>query len=209
MTRGSLLGMMLMGLSLALPACNAPSNPAPQPLAASVTDAPVMKESPAAFTDRYNGWLLDANALIEAGYKAASEAVSLEEGEEWGCEWEMDGKAVRAAVRKAVKGNDLFAPALQERWLSILDSADREGALYGAGSLLVMGRFDPNCWGEKLHAVYLDMPDAQASDAGDSRFGWRLEDICAGQSLTGQVTVHVQRLPDGRLQMLDATFSPD
>lgn len=165
-------------------------------------------ETPAEFTARFNAWLAQANAPVQAGHDAASESVQLEEGEEWGCEWEMDFREVNAAARKAVEGTDLLGTELKQHWLAVLDSATRKGTVYGVGTLVVMGRYDVDGWGTDVGAFYLVEEPATDEPAatGILTADWSLEPICAGYSMGGRIHVELHRTASGRLELVGVRF---
>ena len=71
-------------------------------------------ETAQAYMDRFNSWFIASNKVVSDGYEKASSEVVLEDGGEWGCDWEMDAKAINAASRKAVQSTDLLDKQLQQ-----------------------------------------------------------------------------------------------
>lgn len=166
-------------------------------------------ETSTEFTARFNAWLKLANAPVQAGHdRAVANIGELSEGEEWGCEWEMDHHEVNAAARKAVKETDLLGAELQKHWLSILDSASKAGTVYGIGTLVVMGRYDSNCWGTDVATFYsMDTDNKAPNTSGASKkAAWTMEPICAGYALAGTIWIELQSTESGKLELVGTRF---
>lgn len=166
-------------------------------------------ETSTEFTARFNAWLKLANAPVQAGHdRAIANIGELSEGEEWGCEWEMDHHEVNAAARKAVKETDLLGADLQKHWLSILDSASKAGTVYGIGTLVVMGRYDSNCWGTDVATFYSMDTDNNAPNTseGSTKAAWTMEPICAGYALAGTIWIELQSTESGKLELVGTRF---
>lgn len=204
-------GNMLMALLLVL--CSCGNSPAPTLQNAASMKAMNQNESPTetveAYLERFNRWFSEANAPIAEGYEKASSEVVLEDGGEWGCDWEMDAKAIHAASRKAIQATDLLDPSLQKSWLSILDSADARGGVYAIGTLMHMGKYVPNYFGEKTSGFFLEQPKQPAMGTnGEIASVWYPETICSGQAVTGRIAVKL-RAEKGKLMLVHAVYVPD
>ncbi|MBK9452914.1 MAG: hypothetical protein IPN95_26525 [Bacteroidetes bacterium] len=166
-------------------------------------------ETMEAYLERFDTWFSEANTLITEGYEKASANVVLEEDEEWECDWEMDAKAIHAASRKAIRATDLLDPSLQKSWLSILDSADAQSGIYTIGTLMHMGKYEPNYFGDKTSGFFQEqsMQPTKGSN-GEIASLWYPETICGGQAVTGRIAVKL-REEKGKLLLVHAVYVLD
>ncbi|MEY3441733.1 MAG: hypothetical protein RLZZ519_14 [Bacteroidota bacterium] len=202
---------MLILILLVLCSCNTSSVPALQ----NSTSMKAMNQNTSptetmeAYLDRFDTWFSEANTLITEGHEKASANVVLEEDEEWECDWEMDAKAIHAASRKAIQSTDLLDPSLKKTWLSILDSADVHGGIYTIGTLMHMGKYEPNYFGDKTSGFFQEQSVQPTKGInGEITSLWYPETICGGQAVTGRIAVKL-REEKGKLMLLHAVYVPD
>jgi hypothetical protein len=166
-------------------------------------------ETMEAYLERFDTWFSEVNTLITEGFEKASAHIVLEEDEEWGCDWEMDVKAIHAASRKAIRATDLLDPSLQKSWLSILDSADAHGGIYTIGTLMHMGKYEPNYFGDKTSGFFQEESVHPTKGTnGEIVSLWYPETICGGQAVTGRIAVKL-REEMGKLLLVHAVYLPD
>lgn len=194
----------LMGSLFGLRACKSH-----QDTKMTLTNPPAKMETAAEFTTRFNTWLTEANAPIQAGHdRAIANVGELNEGEEWGCEWEKDYQEINAAARKAVKETDLLGAELKRHWLAILDSATKAGTVYGVGTLVVMGRYDANCWGTDVQSFIQMDGDNESQNASTDgiKAAWTMEPMCAGYALNGTIRIDLHGNESGKLELVGTRF---
>jgi hypothetical protein len=184
MWRWILLGVMYVGIA----ACSPKNNPAWGKTATSGGALQLETETVDAFLARFNDWFRKANQLIMEGYEKASAAVELEEGGEWGCDWEMDYQTINAATRVAIQGTDVLHSDLVKTWLKVLDAADAQGVVYSVGRLMFMDGFEVNAFGEKIAEFYA-VADVGKNDGEQWTTEWEPASLCAGMAVTGHVHV--------------------
>lgn len=161
------------------------------------------------YLKRFNAWFQKANAPIIEGYEKASAAVVLEDGGEWGCDWDMDALAINAAAREAIQHTDLLDGALAKQWLSALDSADVRHSVYSVGTLMHMGNYAVDCFGEKTSEFYLEQSKAPTTTPdGEIQALLYPETICGGQAVSGRIAARL-RSEKGKLLLVDAEYVPD
>ncbi len=166
-------------------------------------------ETVEAYLERFQTWFSEANTLLTEGYEKASANVVLEEDEEWECDWEMDAKAIHAASRKAIQATDLLDPSLQKSWLSILDSADAQSGIYTIGTLMHMGKYQPNYFGDKTSGFFQEQSVQPTKGSnGEITSLWYPETICGGQAVTGRIAVKL-REEKGKLLLVHAVYVLD
>jgi hypothetical protein len=158
-----------------------------------------LHETEETWLDRFNRWFQAANQPIVAGYEKASSEVELADGEEWGCDWDMDYRAVNDAVRAAIQSNAVLHPDIAKAWLAALDGSDARKEVMSIGQL-----FMAHPYGQKTAAFYLVDKSAHEEN-GMVHVQFTPEHICGGSTMMGVVEVRLGRM-DGRLVLVEAKY---